>query len=49
MSLAVFLRMQSHFTKEDRITSSTTYPGSFRVLFIENAKCLPSEVNSSGR
>lgn len=28
---------------------SNTYPGSLSVLFIEKAKCLPSEVNSSGR
>lgn len=25
------------------------YPGSLRVLFMEKAKCLPSDVNSSGR
>jgi hypothetical protein len=26
-----------------------TYPGSFSVLFIEYAKCFPTEVKSSGR
>jgi hypothetical protein len=26
-----------------------TYPGSFNVLFIEYAKCFPTEVNRSGR
>lgn len=25
------------------------YPGSLRVLFMEKAKCLPSDVKSSGR
>ena len=27
----------------------STHPGSLSVLFIENAKCFPSDVNSSGR
>ena len=28
---------------------SLSYPGSFRVLFMEYAKCLPSDVNNKGR
>ena len=28
--------------------ATDTHPGSFSVLFIENAKCFPSDVKSSG-
>jgi hypothetical protein len=28
--------------------NENAYPGSFRVLFIEYAKCLPSDVKSRG-
>jgi hypothetical protein len=47
--------LQSLPVDDDRLSSnnsplySTAYPGNFNVLFMEYAKCFPSEVNKSGR
>lgn len=50
-SRAVFLQASTAAASETagETKRSSTYPGSLSVLFIEKAKCLPSEVNSSGR
>lgn len=48
MSLNVFLCYLENKYHRPQIVANT-YPGSFNVLFIEYAKCLPTEVNRSGR
>jgi hypothetical protein len=49
MSLNVFLFTSKISTHCRPAYEHVTYPGSFNVLFIEYAKCFPTEVNRSGR
>lgn len=57
MSLNVFLCHLANKFHRPQVVANTrciygehgTYPGSFNVLFIEYAKCFPTEVNRSGR
>jgi hypothetical protein len=57
MSLNVFLcHLENKYHRPQMVANTRpicgehiTYPGSFKVLFIEHAKCFPTEVNRSGR
>jgi len=57
MSLNVFLRYPENKYHRPQVVANIrriygehgTYPGCFNVLFIEYAKCFPTEVNRSGR
>jgi hypothetical protein len=57
MSLNVFLCYLENKYHHPQVVANTrriygeygTYPGNFNVLFIEYAKCFPTEVNRSGR
>ncbi len=49
ISRAVLLTHQLKSAMSPISKDGGTHPGSLSVLFIENAKCFPSDVKSSGR